>query len=436
MFKFRLSIALALVSLSLLSQDIKFKSGPMLGYAEMREALVWLQLDSVHQVYALYREVDKEDSPVYRTASVETRREAAFSAKLYFDEIEPGRCYRYRIFADEQELTRPYPLEFCSAPLWEYRSDPPAFSMAMGSCAYINEEAYDRPGRPYGGQYAIFESISAMQPDAMLWLGDNAYLRPADWWSRTGYLKRYSHSRAVPEMQPLLAQANNFAIWDDHDFGPNDASGSWVLRETALEVFKLFWANPSYGYADLPGTMGAFRYRDCDFVLMDNRYHRTETSAHHPEQIFGREQIDRAIDLLKQSRAPFKFVVTGGQFLNSAKVYENHSNYPEEREYFLQRIAEENIQNLIFISGDRHHSEVMRYALPNGQFLHEFTVSPLTSGANKNVNEDNAYRVEGSLIQVRNYAIMKLSGKRKARQLDFHYYDSAGKELYHYQLKE
>ena len=30
--------------------------------------------------------------------------------------------------------------------LWDYRMDPPPFSFVTGSCAYINEAQYDRPG--------------------------------------------------------------------------------------------------------------------------------------------------------------------------------------------------------------------------------------------------------------------------------------------------
>ena len=61
--------------------------------------------------------------------------------------------------------------------------DPPAFSFVTGSCAFINEAKYDRPGKPYGGGYEIFESMAADDPDMMLWLGDNIYLREVDFQS-------------------------------------------------------------------------------------------------------------------------------------------------------------------------------------------------------------------------------------------------------------
>ncbi|MGB0979940.1 MAG: alkaline phosphatase D family protein, partial [Croceimicrobium sp.] len=408
---------------------------PVLGYAGMREALVWLQLTESATVQIEYWSVKAEDL-ISKTDPVSTSANTGNTAKLYLRNLEPGEIYDYRVLVNGDVQNFDFPLSFDTEPLWDYRTDPPSFKVAMGSCMYINEEAYDRPGKGYGGDYGIFKHIEEQEADAMLWLGDNIYLREADFFSRSGYLARYTHSRKLPEIQALMASCNNYAIWDDHDFGPNDASGSWLYRDRALEMFKLFWPNPSFGYRDLPCTFSGFNYRDCDFIMMDNRYYRSEQSDHHPEQIFGKTQIDRMIDLLKQSRAPFKFVLTGGQFLNTAKVYENHSNYEEERAYIIKRIEEEGLKNVIFISGDRHHSELSKLELSNGNTIYEFTVSPLTSGAASEVTEKNELRIEGSLITERNFALMTISGKRKERRLELQYFNSQGEEIYKWQLLE
>ena len=436
MNKYYLILSLATSSLTSVSQDIKVINGPVLGYAEMREAIIWLQLSDGASAYAVYDDLSTDNIEEFHSETVSTSPSVANTLKLRFTEVEPGRKYRYDIYVNDKKQDFDFPLEFETEPLWDYRTEPPAFSFATGSCIYVNESEYDRPGRPYGGEYGIFEAIEKMEPDALLWLGDNTYLREADYFSRTGYLKRYTHSRAVPELQALMAKANNYAIWDDHDFGPNDASGSWIHRDLALEVFKLFWPNPSFGYRDMPSTFSAFNYRDCDFIMMDNRFYRSEVNSKGEGQIFGKIQIDRMIDLLKQSRAPFKFVLSGGQLLNTAKVYENHSNYAAERAYIIKRIEEENIKNVVFLTGDRHHSEYSKLELSNGQTIYDFTISPLTSSANTNVNEQNDLQVEGSLIQERNFAIAKVSGLRKSRVLDFSFYDNKGNLLKSYSIPE
>lgn len=429
-----LATLLVLLSLQTFGQSKKsnpLKAGPMLGYIEMMESVVWLQTTEPTTVFARYYNI-KTPKEIFFTDTISTLRKNANTAKLDFKFLEPGTTYEYILTINGQRIFRDPEYKFTTQVNWPYRMDPPSFTMAMASCVYINEISTDRPGKPYGGDYSIFETINIQKPDAMLWLGDNTYLRPTDFGSRSGYLHRASHTRALPEMQGLLSSCPNYAIWDDHDFGPNDGSGSWVNKEIALEAFKMFWPNPSFGFPDLPGTMSFFTFVDADFILMDNRYHRTANFNKGEKHIFGEKQVEYLIDMLKNSSAPFKFVVTGGQFLNSATVYENHINFPKERNYILRRIEEENIQGVIFLSGDRHHSEIMKMDFESGNSIYEFTTSPLTSSASSNVNEKNDYRIKGSLITQRNFSTMTFSGEFGKRQLELNYYNGQGKLLFSY----
>lgn len=411
-------------------------SGPMQGYIEMKESLIWLQTKHMAKVYAHYDDLNTPLEETWQTNSVLTRPEEGHTARLYFRDLKPGHTYRYKIFIDDVQVERPFPFEFTTPELWHKLDAMPEVRLALASCFYLNDPDEERPGREYGGEYEILNEILKQNPTTMLWLGDNAYLQPTDWWSRSGYIDRYTKMRSLPQLQELLASCPHFAIWDDHDFGPNDANGSWVMKETALEVFKLFWTNHSYGYEDVPGIMSGFQVEDIPVILLDNRYNRTEQMEEGQEQILGKGQIERLINLLKYSRSPFKLVAVGGQVLNSAKVYENHANYEEERDYLLRRIAEEEITGVIFLSGDRHHSEVMEFKTDQGQRIWEFTTSPLTSGPNTNVIETNEFRVEGSLIQERNFSILSVTGERGERVLEITYYSSKGKKLYQYEIRQ
>ncbi len=89
--------------------------------------------------------------------------------------------------------------------------------------------------------------MAATDAQLMLWLGDNTYLREADYTSNSGIYYRYNHTRAIPDLQQLLATKHNYAIWDDHDFGPNDGNSSYELKNTTLQAFKDYWGNKSYG---------------------------------------------------------------------------------------------------------------------------------------------------------------------------------------------
>lgn len=426
-------LALSLLSFSLFAQQDLLQSGPMLGYSEMREVLIWVQTNEPAEVQVAYWPEGKNDL-VELTELYTTTKAEVYTAKLIADEVEPGLTYEYELRINGRALELDYPTTFQAQELWQWRTDPPEFTMALGSCSYVNEPVYDRPGNGYGGAYEIFTSIHKMRPDAMLWLGDNTYLREADWNSRTGIMARYTHTRSLPEMQPLLASTHHYAIWDDHDYGPNDSDRSYIHKNTTLEAFRRFWGNPTYGLdGDASGITTAFQWADMDFFLMDNRYFRRPNHRTSGEAVyFGERQLEWLIDALVASSAPFKFVATGGQILNTEPLFENYIRLaPEERAYLLGRIEEEGITGVVFLTGDRHHTELSSYTNSKGIKVYDLTVSPLTSGSGSNRdNEHNAARDEGTLVVQRNFGLLTFSGARGEREMLIQIFDVNGEELW------
>jgi alkaline phosphatase D len=409
-------------------------SGPMLGHVSMRSANVWAQVDTKSDLAMKYwqKEVDDTNSKLsgWEVATAIT----AFSSQFEIGGLEPGTDYQAVLIANGNAIGDT--LEITTQTLWDYRMDPPAFRAVVGSCAFINDSIYDRPGKGYGGEYNVFESIVDAKPDMMLWLGDNVYLREVDVQSYSGYLYRYTHTRAVPEMQGLLMACPNYAIWDDHDFGPNDADMSWIHRDWAQDAFKTFWANPSYGApsgADNVGT--AFRFNDIEFFLLDNRSHRIHPNNRTQEtQALGEEQIDWLIAAMNKSYAPFKMVALGGQFLNDVAKHENMANFAERQE-IIDRIEEEHIHGVIFLTGDRHCTDMSRLELEGGIVIHDLTVSPLTSSTYDNSAENNTLRLEGTTTPKRNFAELNFSGPRKDRSCKIVVRDAEGEELWTKVLK-
>jgi alkaline phosphatase D len=425
-----LHILLLLPFLSSAQEGSTLQAGPMLGYTEMREAAIWLQTRKSATVYLTYWEVD---NPKLRqtTKSITTREEDLNTAKFICTMLEPGTDYQYEVYVEGTKETFDYPLIFKTQKLWQYRTDPPDMKIAMGSCFYVNEERYDRPGAAYGGGYEILEAIRKKSPDLMLWLGDNTYYREPDFGGYYSMGARQTHTRSLPELQPLLAATSHIAIWDDHDFGPNDSYGTFAHKRSALRLFRLFWANPQEA-GNVPGNIAYHRFGDVAFYLLDNRWYRSPVNSAAKPEMLGKDQMQWLIESLIASNASFNFVVVGGQVLNSAKVYETYANYEKEREELLQKLAEKGIKNVIFLTGDRHHSEVSKMETSSGLIIHDFTISPLTSRPNTRVNEENMWRVSGSLVQERNFAVMEISGKRKERRVQLVVYDAGGKELYRY----
>ena len=433
MKKIILLLAIGMYSFNCIAQITKLQSGPMVGYSEMQEVLLWAQTKEPAKVHFAYWETGKTAKEGFKTTPVQTTVASAYTAKAIADQVEPSKKYQYQLYINDIAVTLNYPTTFQTQTLWQWRTDPPNFKVALGSCTYINEEPFDRPGTPYGAEYHIFESIAKQQPDVMLWLGDNTYLREVDWNTWKGICHRYTHTRALPEMQPLLASTHHYAIWDDHDFGPNDADRGFIHKDKTLKAFDLFWGNPTCGIPQAPGgNTSFFQWADMDFFLLDNRSFRSPNNCKTCEpEILGKAQIDWLVEALITSRAPFKFVAIGGQVLNTATAYENYVNHHEaERNYLLKRIEDEGIRNVIFLTGDRHHTELSKMTNRAGYNIYDFTVSPLTSGSGGNASEANTNRVLNTFVNVRNFGTLEIFGTRTARQLKMSIFDSTGKELW------
>lgn len=432
-------IFVALFSGQIFAQKNLLQSGPMVGYSEMYEVMLWVQTTESAVVQISYYPTDDKKN-VSWTDEIITKKESGFKAHLLADEVVHNKIYEYDLYINGKKISFDYKTEFQTPVIWKYRTDPPTFKFATGSCAYINDKEYDRPGKGYGGDYQIFEHLYKTEPDFMVWLGDNVYYRQRDCASKTGMMRRYTHGRSLPEIQPLLASVHHYAIWDDHDYGPNNSDGSFWNKETSLEVFEHFWANPSYGVGEAEGAITFFEWGDVEFFMLDNRYNRDPNDLKAENKtILGEAQKDWLKKALINSRASFKFVIIGGQFLSEAAIYETYTNYgfEGERQEIIDFIYSQNIKNVVFISGDRHHTELSMLKAEGKPTIYDLTVSPFTSGASLGADEENPkLRVDGTHVEERNFATLELSGKRKARKLNIKIFNANGKELWTHEINQ
>ncbi|MCA0268186.1 MAG: alkaline phosphatase family protein [Bacteroidetes bacterium] len=413
---------------------VQLISGPMLGYVTQRDAMLWAQTDGPARVQVRYRAEGTAGAWTV-TPAVETTADGSYAAHLPVSGLEPGVRYAYDLVVNGRAMPRPYATVIATQPLWQWRTDPPTVTVAIGSCAYINEAAYDRPGTPYGSDYAIFQTIARMRPDAMVWMGDNIYTREVDWWTPEGIDRRYQHARSLPDLQPLLAATAHYAIWDDHDYGPNDADRSYVQKGAALGLFKRYWANLSYGLPETPGVFGQFQVGDAEFFLTDDRYHRAPDGypTNDPEKaFFGDAQFQWLIDALTTSKAPFKFVVVGGQVVNPVAIYETMATYARERQRLFDEIARRRIPGVVFLSGDRHMTELQRLDRDGAYPLYDFTSSSLTAGTSRPAPQevDSPTRVPGTLVTAHNFGTLTLTGPRTDRTLTMRTYGVDGTMLW------
>jgi len=419
------------VSIPFIAQKSLLQSGPMIGRVNKTDVKLWVQTKKKATLRFAYKEVGKKIGLNF-TKKVKTKKDNGFTAQIVIDGLKPGTVYDYYLFINDKKVKFDYPTNFKTQEVWLYHHAPGDFIFAFGSGAYINDPPFDRAGRPYGGNYEIFESIALKKPDFMIWDGDNTYLRQNEWDSKSGMIYRYTHDWSIAEKQRLFRTVPQYAILDDHDFGPNDSDSGFWNKDTAIEVFNLFWPNPKQ-VSGLKSATYQFSYNDADFFLLDNRYYRdpNKLTTKENKTILGKKQLEWLKKALVFSKARFKFVVMGGQFLNTARNYETYSNngFDKERLEIIDFIYKEKLKNVIFLTGDRHMSEISLLDIGNNYpKIWDVTVSPFTSGPNTHAaNEPNLLRVKGTLIDQRNFALINVTGKGKDRHIKFLFYDREGK---------
>lgn len=420
------------------------QAGPMQGYTEYRTAKIWVEVSpETESLEISYREQGKEHVKRVRYNGEPGKEFNPITLTL--TDLEPGTIYDYELIVKGADKTQTIKRTLKTQDLWMYRKDAPDFNFLTGSCSYFNDPKYDRPGEPYGSDHEIYGSMAKKGADFMLWLGDNWYTRDVDYYSEWGLWNRAHYVRTQVQLQPLILSMPQYAIWDDHDFGPNNFGASYVYKDLSRDVFKHYWPNPSYGMYG-KGIYTQFAYSDVAFFLLDDRTWRSSDDMKdsiggkpNPDKtMFGKEQVRWLKDALLQSRySTFKVIVNGSQMLNTYTPYDCFYHYPTEYQELLNFIADNKIEGVIFLTGDRHHSEILKMERKGHYTLYEVTVSALTShlynasGAEKDM-PIVIKRIEGK----HNFADISVTGRSKERKLTVTYYDKDGKEIDNWSVNE
>jgi alkaline phosphatase D len=241
-------------------------------------------------------------------------------------------------------------------------------------------------------------------------------------------------------MQPLLTATSHLAILDDHDVGPNDSDGSYVLKSETHKLFQRYWPNPTFGLPGVPGSFGWARFGDIEFFLLDDRYYRWPNNYPDvPEKtMFGAAQFEWLKQALVSSRARIKIVAGGSQFWNRVSHFEGLHQFPQEQRRLSEWLMTQKIDGVIFLSGDRHFGELLKIERPAAYPLYEYTSSPLTSNAVSNLEaseRSNPDVVPGTLQGKRQFGLIRVSGPGTDRTIALEAYDSDGALLWRNEIK-
>jgi len=278
-----------------------------------------------------------------------------------------------------------------------------------------------------------------------LWLGDSWYTREVDFFTSWGMAYRVSRDRRMKVVQKFMSAMPHYFIWDDHDYGPNNAGKSFVFKNESREVFKNYTLNPSYG-EDGKGIYTKMSYGDVDFFLTDNRYFRSDDKLvdsidgkpNTAKTYFGSMQMEWLKNALLFSSSPFKIIASGSQVLNPVSTAESLRDYSYEYHELMNFITAHKITGVIFLTGDRHHSEVIKLERPTAYTLYDITISPLTAsvGALRGGEINNPARLPNTLVEAQNFGNISVTGPKDNRVLKVEFIGIKGDKLAEWKVSE
>jgi alkaline phosphatase D len=338
----------AVVFPSVLFGQPELSHGPILGGVTETSASIWFRTTIPATI-----EVELNG-----TQSISTSETNDLMGIARFSNLSPDTVYKYRLRQAGKELFTGE----CQTPGPSSQLKP--LRVVFGSCY--------KPQIDLTGGKTVFQQMAGRNADLVMFIGDFPY-------TENGALAelRDAHKaiRSMPGFAELTGSRSTYAIWDDHDFGPNDCDGTHKFAAEALAGFQEHWPNPAYGLPNAPGIFFSFRWGHTEFFMTDDRYAHRQKLLN--PSLLGKTQFDRLCDGLKKSTARYKVIACGVTLTSNKKDSWAGPRHRPEHDRLFQFLADNKISGVIFLSGDIHRSEVRRIPLPNGRHLYEFTSSPL-----------------------------------------------------------
>ncbi|MDG2123217.1 MAG: alkaline phosphatase D family protein [Verrucomicrobiales bacterium] len=301
--------------------------------------------------------------------------------------------------------------------------------IAFGSCGH-----QDKP-------HPVLKTVLTKQPDLFVYLGDNIY---GDTEDMAVLQAKYNQLGTKPEFQALRANTSVLSIWDDHDYGANDAGKEYPFKEESKQVFLDFWQVPDDSpRRSHPGIYGSHLYSDGDHtlqvILLDTRTFR-DPLAHNPKEPVAPHKNDYRPDpspdktLLGDAQwtwleselkkpADLRIVASSIQFGHEYNGWESWTNLPAEQQRFLDLIKKTRANGVVFISGDVHWGEIsLRH--PDGLYpIHDVTASGITQDWHN--TEPNKFR-QGQPVRENHFGLISVDWQKPDPEITLQVIDKPG----------
>jgi alkaline phosphatase D len=354
--------------------------------------VLWVRAPAAGEVGLAHGAKD-QPSPARTTLQVEPATD--LTARLQLSGLRPGTRYTYRV----SQGTRAADGEFVTAP----GPDDPArvallWSGDLGGGGFC---------RRADTGYRIFRAMARHRADFFVFVGDTIYsdhrcsgpgLVPgADFVAATldQFRQKHRYNREDPALVALLEATSVYAIWDDHEVRNDFAGPTEPLMPIGRQAFLEYW--PIVAPPEEPARLyRRFRWgRLLEVFILDTRQYRSANShVDGPDKtMLGTPQRQWLIDGVAGSPAAWKIVVTSVPLSvstgrphrdswSSATVWgvpQEGTGFATERDAILGALRQRGVRNLVFLTADVHHPELIRHQPAPGFTFHEFIAGPLSA---------------------------------------------------------
>jgi phosphodiesterase/alkaline phosphatase D-like protein len=255
---------------------------------------------------------------------------------LTVDGLEPDHDYYYALELDGEVYAERVG-HFATFP-----RGPSSFTFAFASCART------------GSNGEVYDAIRRQRPLFFLNHGD-WYYGDVDRNDTDLVRRQYDANLSSPSQAALYASTPFVYVWDDHDFGGNDADSTAAAKPATMEIYRQFV--PHYPLRDGPEApiFQTFTVGDVRFILTDPRSAR-EPPGEGPRSMLGEEQRRWLLrELRNADRYGLVVWANGAPWVGKADpTSDRWPAFAEERRLISDSIAENEVDNLVMISGDAH----------------------------------------------------------------------------------
>lgn len=315
-------------------------NGPLIGAVTDTGATIWARTDRPAQVSVRYGE-----PPQTVTAAADTNSD--FTTKLRIDGLHPSQTYPFELLVDGVSQ---YKGSFTTFPP---RGDSTPFRfLILTDFRTVSRITQD---------VATFQHAAQEKPAFVILGGDFDHRNPQTLQDkRQMFRDLYTPANGMADFVNLIL--HNFPLvhfWDDHDYGANNADKTNPAKAESLQVLADYF--PLYPITQY-GDWQQFSYGDADFFVLDSRSQRDywrdpespAKSMLDGDDLGAAGQLAWLLDGLKNSDARWKFIVSPVIFNPTTKQNDAWGAYKTERQKILDFVRDNNVKDVIILSGDLH----------------------------------------------------------------------------------